>query len=101
MIQAAKEKFNLPERFILNVGTIEDRKNLLNIVRAIHETDIPLVVVGRKTKYYQKIAAFLKKNKMENQVIFLEGVSMDELAVLYKLADIFVYPSFLKASEFL
>ncbi|ASE61070.1 glycosyltransferase family 1 protein [Chryseobacterium indologenes] len=94
LIQAAKEKFNLPERFILNVGTIEDRKNLLNIVRAIHETDIPLVVVGRKTKYYQKIAAFLKKNKMENQVIFLEGVSMDELAVLYKLADIFVYPSF-------
>ncbi|ATN05155.1 glycosyltransferase family 4 protein [Chryseobacterium indologenes] len=94
LIQAAKEKFNLPERFILNVGTIEDRKNLLNIVRAIHETDIPLIVVGRKTKYYQKIAAFLKKNKMENQVIFLEGVSMDELAVLYKLADIFVYPSF-------
>lgn len=94
LIQAAKEKFNLPERFILNVGTIEDRKNLLNIVRAIRETDIPLVVVGRKTKYYQKIAAFLKKNKMENQVIFLEGVSMDELAVLYKLADIFVYPSF-------
>ncbi|AYY86091.1 glycosyltransferase family 1 protein [Chryseobacterium indologenes] len=94
LIQAAKEKFNLPERFILNVGTIEDRKNLLNIVRAIHETDIPLIVVGRKTKYYQKIAAFLKKTKMENQVIFLEGVSMDELAVLYKLADIFVYPSF-------
>ncbi|WP_185226344.1 glycosyltransferase family 4 protein [Chryseobacterium indologenes] len=94
LIQAAKEKFNLPERFILNVGTIEDRKNLLNIVRAIRETDIPLIVVGRKTKYYQKIAAFLKKNKMENQVIFLEGVSMDELAVLYKLADIFVYPSF-------
>ncbi len=94
LFQAAKEKFNLPERFILNVGTIEDRKNLLNIVRAIHETDIPLVVVGRKTKYYQKIAAFLKKNKMENQVIFLEGVCMDELAVLYKLADIFVYPSF-------
>jgi len=94
LIQAAKEKFNLPERFILNVGTIEDRKNLLNIVRAIHETDIPLIVVGRKTKYFQKIAAFLKKNKMENQVIFLEGVSMDELAVLYKLADIFVYPSF-------
>lgn len=31
---------------------------------------------------------------MEKQVIFLEGVSMDELAVIYKLADIFVYPSF-------
>lgn len=94
LIQASKDKFNLPERFILNVGTIEDRKNLLNVVKAIHGTNIPLVVVGRKTKYYQKIESFLKKNKMEKQVLFLEGVSMDELAAIYKLADIFVYPSF-------
>lgn len=93
-IQAAKDKFQLPERFILNVGTIEDRKNLLNVVKAIKDTGIPLVVVGKKTKYYQKIESFLKKNKMEKQVQFLEGVSMDELAVIYKLADIFVYPSF-------
>jgi glycosyltransferase involved in cell wall biosynthesis len=93
-IQAAKDKFKLPERFILNVGTIEDRKNLLNVVKAIKDTGILLVVVGKKTKYFQKIENFLKKNKMEKQVSFLEGVSMDELAVIYKLADIFVYPSF-------
>ncbi|UKB77579.1 glycosyltransferase family 4 protein [Chryseobacterium sp. MEBOG07] len=94
LMQAAKDKYKLPERFILNVGTIEERKNLLNVVKAISSTGIPLVVVGRKTKYYQKIENFLKKNKMEKQVLFLEGVSMDELACLYKLADIFVYPSF-------
>ncbi|VXB41587.1 MULTISPECIES: glycosyltransferase family 4 protein [Chryseobacterium] len=93
-IQKTKEKFNLPERFILNVGTIEDRKNLLNIVKAIKETEIPLVVVGKKTKYYQKIASFIQKNKIEEQIHFLENVSMDELAVIYKSADIFVYPSF-------
>jgi len=94
LMEAVKEKFQLPERFVLNVGTIEERKNLLNVVKAINGTEIPLVVVGRKTKYYQKIERFLKKNKMEKQVLFLEGVSMDELACLYKLADIFVYPSF-------
>ncbi|PXW17874.1 glycosyltransferase involved in cell wall biosynthesis [Chryseobacterium sp. CBTAP 102] len=94
LMEAVKEKFKLPERFVLNVGTIEDRKNLLNVVKAVNGTGIPLVVVGRKTKYYQKIESFLKKNKMEKQVLFLEGVSMDELACLYKLADIFVYPSF-------
>ena len=93
-MKAVKEKFKLPERFVLNVGTIEDRKNLLNVVKAINGTEIPLVVVGRKTGYYQKIERFLKRNKMEKQVLFLEGVSMDELACLYKLADIFVYPSF-------
>lgn len=93
-IQKTKEKFNLPERFILNVGTIEERKNLLNIVKAIDKTEIPLVVVGRKTKYFKKVQDFIRKNKMEKQIYFLEGVSMDELAVIYKLADIFVYPSF-------
>ncbi|MDV7695847.1 glycosyltransferase family 4 protein [Chryseobacterium soli] len=93
-IEYTKQKYQLPERFILNVGTIEERKNLLNIVKAVHETEIPLVVVGRKTKYFTKIEQYLKKNKMEKQVHFLEGVTMDELAAIYKLADIFVYPSF-------
>ncbi|WP_226064480.1 glycosyltransferase family 4 protein [Kaistella polysaccharea] len=89
-----KEKYNLPERFILNVGTIEARKNLLNIVKAIDGTGIPLVVIGKKTKYFNKVEKVLKKNKLENQVQFLENVSMEELAAIYKLADIFVYPSF-------
>ncbi|MBB4805460.1 glycosyltransferase involved in cell wall biosynthesis [Chryseobacterium defluvii] len=93
-IQQVRQKFNLPERFILNVGTIEDRKNLLNIVKAVKETDIPLVVVGKKTKYYKKVETFIRKNNLEKQISFLENVSMNELAVIYKLADIFVYPSF-------
>ncbi len=90
-IQQTKDKFKLPKRFILNVGTIEERKNLLNVVKALKGTQIPLVVVGKKTKYFNKIESFIKKNNIE--AYFLEGVSMDELAVIYKLADIFIYPS--------
>ncbi|ACU07292.1 Mannosyltransferase [Flavobacteriaceae bacterium 3519-10] len=93
VLNSVKAKYGLPDRFILNVGTIEERKNLLNIVKAVNGTEIPLVVIGRKTKYFNKIRKFLKKNKLENQVHFLENVSMDELAAIYKLADIFVYPS--------
>ncbi len=92
-LQQITEKYNLPKRFILNVGTIEKRKNLLNVVKAIHNTEIPLVVIGKKTKYYKVVENYLQKNKMTNQVLFLEGVSMDELAGIYKLSDIFVYPS--------
>ncbi len=88
-----KEKYNLPKRFILNVGTIEERKNLLNTVKAINGTEIPLIVIGKKTKYFNKVQKFLKKNKLKSQVHFLENVSMEELAAIYKLADIFVYPS--------
>lgn len=87
-------KFNLPKRFILNVGTIEERKNLLNIVKAVSETEIPLVVIGKKTDYFKKVQKFITKNKLENQVHFLENVLMEELAAIYKLADVFVYPSF-------
>ena len=93
-LNSVKKKFRLPERFLLNVGTIEERKNLLNIVKAINNTNTPLVVIGKKTKYFNKVKKYLIKNKMENQVFFLENVSMDELATIYKLADIFIYPSF-------
>lgn len=93
-LNSIKEKYNLPERFILNVGTIEERKNLLNIVKAIQETEISLVVIGKKTKYFKKVQNFIDKNALQKQVLFLENVSMEELAAIYKLADIFVYPSF-------
>ncbi len=93
-LNSIKEKFQLPEKFILNVGTIEERKNLLNIVKAVNETEIPLVVVGKKTDYFKKVQKFTTKNKLENQIHFLENVSMEELAAIYQLADIFVYPSF-------
>lgn len=86
-----KKKFQLPERFILNVGTIEERKNLLSVVKALKNTSIPLVVVGKKTKYYKKIENYLLKNNI--QTSFLDDVSMIELAGIYRLADIFIYPS--------
>lgn len=92
-LNSIKEKYNLPKRFILNVGTIEERKNLLSIFKGINGTEIPLVVIGKKTKYFIKVQKFLKKNKLGNQVQFLENVSMEELAAIYKLADLFVYPS--------
>lgn len=92
-LDQVKEKFQLPEKFILNVGTIEPRKNLLNIVKALKETQIPLVVVGtKKPKYFKLIEKEIKKGKVEVQ--FLQGVSMEELSAIYKLAEIFIYPSF-------
>lgn len=92
-IEFTKEKFKLPERFILNVGTVEERKNLLSVVKSLKEIGIPLVVVGKKQKkYFKKIEKEIQKNGVE--VYFLEGVCMPELAAIYRLADVFVYPSF-------
>lgn len=94
LLESVQDKFKIPKEFILNVGTIEERKNLLNIVKSINNTEIPLVVVGKKKeKYFKKVERFIIKNKLQNQVFFLENVSMEELAAIYKLAKIFVYPS--------
>ena len=87
-------KFNLPEKYILNVGTIEKRKGLLTAVQAISDFKyMNLVVVGKETKYTEEVKEFISKNNMEDRVYFLKNVSMSELASIYQLADIFVYPS--------
>jgi glycosyltransferase involved in cell wall biosynthesis len=86
-------KFKLPEQFILNVGTIETRKNALLIVKAIKNCDTHLVLIGKKTKYTDKIETYIKENNLHNKVQILNGLTSNELAIVYQLATIFVYPS--------
>ena len=88
-----REKYALPDRFVLNVGAIEERKNALEIVKAIKGTGLPLIMVGKKTTYYEKIEAYCRENNMQSQVRVLSGVSMQELAMIYQAATIFCYPS--------
>jgi glycosyltransferase involved in cell wall biosynthesis len=87
------KRFHLPQKFILNVGTIETRKNAFLIVKAIQGTTIPLVLVGRKTAYCKEIDLFISENNMQNQVIYIHKISQNDLAILYQTATIFVYPS--------
>jgi len=89
-----KEKLNLPDNFLLNVGTIERRKNQETIVKALSLLDDEkLVIVGRKTKYFETIKKIIDDNNLQERVFFLEGLTMNELATLYQMADIFIYPS--------
>jgi len=93
--QMVIKKYNLPQNYILNVGTIEKRKNILSVIKAINEykIDIPLVVVGRQTEYFNEIQKYIIQNKMSKQIITLHNISLSELHILYQLAQIFVYPS--------
>lgn len=91
-----KKKFSLPDQFILNVGTIETRKNLISIINAMTKMkeDIPLVVVGKKTKYMNFLSVQLKKLNFDpSKILFLHDVSIEELPGIYQLASLFVYPS--------
>ena len=92
-LEATSQKYALPPKFILNVGTIEPRKNLLTLVKALKQKNIPLVVVGGKTNYFKQVMRFIKANDMSEQVRFLDGITMHTLAKIYQLATIFCYPS--------
>ncbi|WP_088653585.1 glycosyltransferase family 4 protein [Geofilum rhodophaeum] len=91
--ESVLKKYGLPARFILNVGTIEARKNILSGVKAIRDMAIDLVIVGSETAYTQRVKDFIAENKMGTRVHFLKGVSSEELAILYQTAQVFVYPS--------
>lgn len=88
------QKHQLPDNYLLYVGTIEERKNLLTIVKAMESVnDIPLVVVGKKLKYYKVVMEYLRENKLKNRVIFLKDVSNFDLPIIYRKAQIFILPS--------
>ncbi|QTE40227.1 glycosyltransferase family 1 protein [Mucilaginibacter gossypii] len=91
---AVKEKYKLPNRFILSVGTIEERKNLLLTVKALKNVDdITLVVIGKETRYTELVKACITANNLNHRVIFLKDVTFAELPAVYQLASVFVYPS--------
>ena len=95
-IEIAKTKFKLPKEFILNVGTIETRKNLISIINAmsVMKIDVPLVVVGKKTQYINFLKIQMKKINFDSKkILFLEDVSIDELPIIYSLSSLFLYPS--------
>ena len=92
-LEFTRNKYLLPTNFILNVGTIEKRKNVLSVIKAIKEIDTQLVIIGKKTAYFNEIKTFISENKLQNKVIFLENVELKELASIYRMASVFIYPS--------
>lgn len=90
-----RKKYQLPDQFILMVGNIEPRKNILNVIKAVqdHRITIPLVIVGKENKYAGELKKYIRENNIKN-VYFCHNVSSLDLPAVYSLATIFVYPSF-------
>lgn len=96
-LQTIQTKFDLPKQFILFVGSIEPRKNLKALLLAYLELPIetkkqtPLVLVGFKGWENRKIMQLIEQQKEFIQ--YLGYLSDYELACVYNLATIFIYPS--------
>lgn len=91
------QRYSLPSEFILSVGTIEKRKNLELLIRALALIEpskrIPLVVVGKPTAYLDELKALVGKNKLDAFVTFIHNAAFADLPAFYSLAALFVYPS--------
>lgn len=95
---STRQRLDLPQRFVLFVGSIEPRKNLLNLLDAYAglpqklRTDVPLVLAGFKG--WENTPIMRRLERLRDNVRYLGFVSDADLADLYALADLFVYPSF-------
>lgn len=86
----------LPERYIIAVGTVEERKNQVAAVRALAllPEDVCLVVVGRPRGHYpQQVRRVAKELGVDHRVIFLQNAAFSDFPALYRGAVASVYMS--------
>ncbi len=93
--QEVGSRYRLPSRYIVNVGTIEERKNILLAVKALPRLprEICLVIVGRSTPYTAKVKQYVEENGLGDRVLFLHDVTNADLPAIYQAAEACVYPS--------
>lgn len=98
-VSRTADVYGVGRGFILFVGTLEPRKNLLTLLRAYHQlrksTDIvvPLVLVGGKGWIYEEIFQTIDSLSLTDHVIHLSGVPDEKLAQLYRAAGVLAIPS--------
>jgi glycosyltransferase involved in cell wall biosynthesis len=99
-IEAVLNRFELPEGFLLFVGTISPRKNVQMLLNAYEylltasRVDVPLVLVGASGWLSKDVFLEIDKKKIRSQVRHLDGVSDYELSCLYAAAGVLILPSF-------
>ena len=94
-LREVSERYALPSRFVLNVGTIEARKNVLLAAKALKDVpkEVHLVVLGRPTPYINKVKSWVAHNGLSARVHFLHNVPNEDLPAIYQQAEVFAYPS--------
>jgi len=98
-LEEIKRKYNLPENFILYIGTLQPRKNLPILIEAFASSKLgqsyKLVLCGNKDahNFDEKIDEIIEKNNLSNNIIFPGFIDEKDKPAIYKSAGIFCYPS--------
>lgn len=97
--QTIKEKYGLPEKYFLYIGTLEPRKNVKRLLQAFHKAKSKkgishkLLVVGKRGWLFSEIFETVENLGLENEVIFTGFVPDEDLPGIYSGAEVFVFPS--------
>lgn len=87
----------LPPDYLLYVGAVNERKNLLSIIQAIQtipfNNRLPLVVIGDGSSYKRKVEAYIQQHQLEQWVIF-KKIPFTTFPKVYRNAKMLVYPSY-------
>lgn len=96
-LNRVKQKYNLPEDFIMYVGSLSPRKNINRLLTAFHsichKITHHLVLTGSKSWKDSSVYASMKILGLENRINKLGYVEPEDIPILYNLADVFIYPS--------
>lgn len=96
-VEDVKSRYQLPDDYLLYVGSVIARKNLGNIIRAMDllpgDQSPPLVIIGSGKKYEQQVRELIRARKMEKSCHWISP-DFDEFPAIYKGARMFILPSF-------
>lgn len=90
--------YSVPENFLLYVGSINSRKNLLSVVQAYNllprDMQIPLVIIGKGGEYKNEVLKFAASHGLSSHLILIDNLhDAKTLQAFYQCADIFIFPS--------
>ncbi|MGE0092275.1 MAG: glycosyltransferase family 1 protein [Bacteroidia bacterium] len=93
--EAAIKKYNLPKRFIVAMGTVEERKNVANVVKALPKLpgDVKLFCFGKWTPYAMHVNMLAEKLGVKDRVIMVHDADFSLIPAVYSLAECMVYVS--------
>ena len=100
------QKYNLPKEYILYLGNIEPRKNIVGMIKAFDEfklkkgSAIKLVLAGAFAWKYKKVLKAIEVSPFKKDILCLGYISEEEKGILYKQAKLFLFPSFYEGFGF-
>jgi glycosyltransferase involved in cell wall biosynthesis len=98
-VHRVRERFQLQEQFVLYAGNVKPHKNVERLIEAFHHlrtigfTQLKLLIIGNDISRYATLRRAIHTHNLHKYVRVLGFVPDQTLAILYRLASVFVFPS--------